>query len=45
MAKDCWLKEENAHKRPKNFKVQGTEAGLSSGDGLEVKYLLTGQDG
>ena len=45
MAKDCWLKEENAHKRPKNFKVPGSEAGLSSGDGLEVEYLLTGQDG
>ena len=45
MAKDCWQKEENAHKRPKGYKVPGSETGLSSGDGLQIEYLLTGQDG
>jgi hypothetical protein len=39
---DCWDKEENAHKRPKNWRVNNKEAGNAAVDSVE--YLLMAMD-
>jgi hypothetical protein len=43
MSKDCWLKEENKHKRPNRYKSTGSgEQGgaAADGTGTKVEFLL-----